>query len=324
MYLQMLRIFIAATLAFLQAPAFAQADGYPTRPVRLVLPFAPGGGTDVMARALNTKLQEVLKQSVIVDNRPGAGGIIATDIVAKAPGDGYTVLFTVSSHSINQALYAKLPFDTTRDLRGVTLIALLPQILAAHPSVPANNIQEFLELARKDAGYRNYGTGGVGSPGHFAGAILESMAKIQLTHVPYKGAGPAIADTIGNQVPYVLGTLAAAVPHVKSGKLKAIALTSKERSPLLPNVPTIAEGGFQGYDADTWVGTFVPRSTPDAVVSFLHQATLEALKDASVRERIDVNSGRIVGAGPQELDAKVQAEIAEFSKIVRERGIRAE
>ena len=319
-----MRIVLAVVFALLQPPAFAQTDGYPARSVRLVLPFAPGGGTDVMARALNTKLQEVLKQSVLVDNRPGAGGVIATDIVAKAPGDGYTVLFTVSSHSINQALNPKLPFDTTRDLRGVTLIALLPQILAAHPSVPANSMQEFLELARKDARYRSYGTGGVGSPGHFAGAILESLAGIELTHVPYKGAGPAISDAMGNQLPYVLGTLAAAVPHVKSGKLKAIALTSRGRSPLLPSVPTIAESGFQDYDADTWVGTFVPRSTPQAVVKVLHAATLEALNDPSVRERIEVNSGRIMGAGPEQLDAKVQAEIVQFTRIVRERGIKSE
>lgn len=272
------------------------AQEFPARqPVKLVVTFAPGGGSDAIARTMNTKLGEMLGQTVIVENKAGAGGAIATDFVAKSPADGYTVLFTVSSHSINQALVPNLPFDTERDLRGVTLIGALTQVLAVHPSVPAQNLQEWLALGRKDARYKQYATGGVGSPGHFAGGLLQSMSKEPLDHIPYKGAGPALADVMGNQVPAVLGTLSGAIAHIKSGKLKAIAVTSTARSPLLPDVQTMAQGGITGYASDTWVGMFVPKKTPDAIVQKLHQAALAALADPAVKARVDSLAGTIIG-----------------------------
>ena len=308
------------------APLAVTAQPYPTKgPIRLVVGFAPGGGTDAIARALNTRLAEILKQSVLVENRAGAGGSVATDHVAKSAPDGYTVSFTLNNHSINQALYAKLPFDTERDLRGVTLIGALPQLIAAHPSAPASTLQEFLQQARgSDPRARTYASGGVGSPGHFAAAYLESLSRLEFVHIPYKGAGPAIADVLGNQVPYILSTLTGLLPHIKSGKLKAIAVTSKERSPVLPSVPTIAESGFPGYDMDTWIGTFVPRATSDAIVKVLHEATLEALKSPAVRERIESQSGRVATAGPADLDALVAADIRQLSKIVKDRNIKPE
>jgi tripartite-type tricarboxylate transporter receptor subunit TctC len=317
---------MAALAAALGATAGAAAQEFPTKgPIRLIVGFAPGGGTDAIARALNTRMGEALKQSVVVENRSGAGGTLAADYVAKSAPDGYTVLFTLNNHSINQALYPKLPYDTERDLRGVTLVGSLPQAFAAHPSAAANTLQQFLQLGpRNDPKQRVYANGGVGSPGHFAAAYLESLAGVEFTHIPYRGAGPAIADVIGGQVPYILSTLTGLLPHIKAGKLKAIALTSAERSPLLPNVPTIAESGFPGYDMDSWMGTFVPRATPAAVIRVLHEATLEALKQPAVRERVETQAGRVTPGSGEALDAIVAGDIKRYSKIVRERGIKAE
>jgi tripartite-type tricarboxylate transporter receptor subunit TctC len=311
-----------AGLAF-AAPALAQADFPARQPVKLVVTFAPGGGSDAAARAISDKLSEKLGQTVIVENRPGAGGTIATNFVAKAAADGYTVLFTVSSHSINQALMPSLPFDTEKDLRGVTLVGLLPQVLAVHPSVPANTLAEWLKLGEKDPKFRQYATGGVGSPGHFAGAVLEAMSKHPLVHVGYKGAGPAMTDVIGNQVPAVLGTLGGIAPHLRSGKLKAIAVTSRQRSTLLPGVQTMGET-VADYEADTWVGMFVPASTPVAVIAKLHAATLAALADPAVKTRLDAQGINVVAGSGAQLDRLVSQEIKLFSRVVREQGIKAE
>ncbi len=314
-----------ATLAVLGAP-IAGAQDYPTKgPIRLLVGFAPGGGTDAIARTLNTRMGEILKQSVLVENRASAGGIVAADAVAKSAPDGYTVSFNVNTHAINQALYPKLPYDTERDLRGVTLIGSLGQTLAAHPGAEANTLQQFLKLEAADGNKKRLmANGGVGSPGHLAAAYLESLAGVKFTHVPYRGAGPGIIDVVGGQVPYILSTSAGLLPHIRSGKLKAIAVTSPERSPLMPNVPTIAESGFPGYDMDTWIGMFVPRATPTAVVKLLHEATLEALKSPQVRERVESQAGRIIGGSPEQLDALVAEDIKRYTKIVRDFGIKAE
>lgn len=319
------RFSLAFLVSLLGITSIASAQEFPNRqPVRLIVTFAVGGGADTVARALNTKLGEVLGQTVVVENKAGAGGAIATDYVAKAQPDGYTVLFTVSSHSINQALMPNMPFNTERDLRGVTLIGALPQVLAVHPSVPANNVQEWLALGRKDSRYKQYATGGVGSPGHFAGGLLQSMSKEPLDHIPYKGAGPALSDVMSNQVPAVLGTLSGAISHIKNGKIKAIAVTSSQRSPLLPDVQTIAEAGVPGYESDTWIGMFVPKKTPDAIVQKIHKATIQALNDPSVKARFDGLSGRIIGGGPSELDSLVSLEIKQFTQVVKEQGIKPE
>ncbi len=312
-------------LAALGAP-IASAQDYPTKgPIRLIVGFAPGGGTDAIARTLNTRMGEILKQSVLVENRASAGGIVATEAVAKSAPDGYTVSFNVNTHAINQALYPKLPYDTERDLRGVTLIGSLGQTLAAHPNAEANTVQQFLKLEAVDANKKRLmANGGVGSPGHLAAAYLESLAGVKFTHVPYRGAGPGIIDVVGGQVPYILSTTAGLMPHIRSGKLKAIAVTSPERSALMPNVPTIAESGFPGYDMDTWIGMFVPKATPAAVVKLLHEATLEALKSPQVRERVESQAGRIIGGSPEKLDALVAEDIKRYTKIVRDFGIKAE
>lgn len=316
---------LSLCIALLGLSCAATAQEYPSRqPVRLIVTFSVGGGADTVARALNTKLGEVLGQQVVVENKAGAGGVIATDYVAKAAPDGYTVLFTVSSHSINQALMPNLPFNTERDLRGVSLIGALPQVLAVHPSVPANNIQEWLALGRKDLRFKQYATGGIGSPGHFAGGLLQSMSKEPLDHIPYKGAGPALSDVMSNQVPAMLGTLSGAMSHIKNGKIKPIAVTSSQRSALLPDVPTIAESGVPGYESDTWIGMFVPKKTPDAIVQKLHKATMQALNDPSVKARFDSLAGRVIGGSPSELDALVSVEIKQFTQVVKDQGIKPE
>ena len=264
---------LVMAFALLAATA-ACAQDYPTKgPIRLMIGFATGGGTDAIARSLNTRLGEILKQSVLVENRPSSGGILATEAVARSAPDGYTVSFNVNTHAINQALYPKLPYDTERDLRGVTLIGSLSQTVAAHPGAEANTLQQVLKLeAAGENKKRVVANGGIGSPGHLAAAYLESIAGAKFTHVPYRGAGPGITDVLGGQVPYILSTSAGLLPHIRSGKLKAIAVTSPMRSPQMPNVPTIAESGFPGYDMDTWIATFVPKATPNSVVKLLHEA----------------------------------------------------
>ena len=318
------RATVAALLGFTCAGA-ALAQEFPKGPIRLVVGFAPGGGADAIARAINVRLGEVLKQPVIVENRAGAGGTLAADLVARAPPDGQTVLFTLNNHAINQALYAKLPYDTERDFRAVTLVGSLAQALAAHPQAKANTLQEFLQLGPKnDPTLRIYANGGMGSSGHFAAAYLELLSGTDFTHVPYRGAGPAIVDVVGGQVPYILSTLAGLLPHIKAGRLKALAVTSRERSPLLPNVPTFAESGFPGYDMDAWMGIFVPKATPPQVVKVLHEAMLEALRSPNVRERIESQAGRITPAGGDVLDAIVTEDIKRYTRIVREKGVKVE
>ncbi len=312
-------------LALLAATA-ATAQEYPTKgPIKLVVGFATGGGTDAIARTVNVRLGEILKQSVVVENRPVSGGFLGTDAVAKAPPDGYTMSFNVNTHAINQALYPKLPYDTERDLRGVILIGSLGQAIAAHPAAEANTLQQLLKLEPPNENKKRVvANGGIGSPGHLAMAYLESLAGVSVTHVPYRGAGPGIADVMGGQVPYILSTLPGLVPHIRSGRLKAIAITSPVRSSLLPNVPMIAESGFPNYDMDTWIAMFVPRATPNAVVRTLYEATAEALKSPAVRERIESQAGRVIGGSPEALDALVTEDIKRYTKIVKDFGIKAE
>lgn len=319
----MLRSWVAFALF---AATAASGQEYPTKgPIRLVIGFATGGGTDAVARSMNVRMGEILKQTVLVENRPGSGSALATDTVAKAAPDGYTVSFNVNAHAINQALYPKLPYDTERDLRGVTLIGSLGQALAAHPNAEASTLQQFLQLeAPSENRKRLVANGGIGAPGHLAAAYLESLAGVKFTHVPYRGAGPGITDVLGGQVPYILSTSAGLLPHIRSGRLKAIAVTSAERSAQMPNVPTIAESGFAGYDMDTWIGMFVPRATPNAVVKILHEAVLEALKSPLVKERIESQAGRIIGGSPEQLDALVAEDIKRYTRIVRDFGIKAE
>src|SRR5499427_8128785 len=263
-------LFLAAACTF---PAVAQdAENYPTKPIRMIVPYPPAGGTDVVARILADPLATVLGQPIVIDNRGGAAGNLGTDLAAKAPADGYTILFTLSSHTINPKLYDNLPFDVERDFAPISLAALSPQILVANPSVPANNVRELIALAKAQPGKLNFASVGTGSPGHIAGELFKLKTGTDIVHVPYKGGGPAVVDTIGGQVQLLFVSMPAAWQHVKAGKLKAIAVTSAKRSIAAPDVPTIAESGIPDYVVDSWYGALAPAKTPPAIVAKLNAA----------------------------------------------------
>lgn len=307
---------LAAAL-LLGAVPFAGAQDYPTRPVRMVAPFAPGGGTDITSRILADGLSQVMGQTFVVDNRPGAGSVLGTDIVAKAAPDGYTVLVTTISLAFNVALYKKLPFDTLRDLAPITLVADQPNILVAHPSLPAKTLPEFIALARKQPGKLNYGSAGIGSGTHLAMELLLLSQKVDLVHVPYKGTGPALTAVLGNEINAFFSTFASALPHVKSGRVHAIAVTSAKRADALPQVPTVAEQGVPGYDYSTWYGFLAPGATPRPIINRLNQAALKVLATPEIRKRYTSQGLNPLSMTPDEFAAYVRSETEKWVKVVR-------
>jgi tripartite-type tricarboxylate transporter receptor subunit TctC len=307
------------------APAGAlEPNGYPNRPIRFVVPYPPGGGTDIVARTLSDPLAAALGQPVIIDNRGGAAGSLGTDIVAKSAPDGYTVLFTLSSHTINPKLYAKLPFDVERDFSPISLAALIPQILVAHPSVPANNIRELIALAKSEPGTLNYASVGTGSPGHIAGELFKLRAGIDMVHVPYKGGGPAVADTLGGQVQLLFVSLPAVLQHLRAGRLKALAVTSEERSLAAPDVPTIAESGVPGCVVNSWYGALAPAKTPLAIVARLQAAFAQVLALPEVKEKLFRQGAEAMASTPAEFERRIHDELQQWEYVIREAKIRAE
>ena len=319
---------IAACIAF-TATAHAQPTGkpggvYPSKPVRLIVPFAPGGSNDIMARITAQKLTESFGQQVIVDNRAGASGIVGTEIAAKAPPDGYTVLMMSLTLTVNPSLYKKLPYDTVKDLAPVTLVASAPLMLVVHPSIPAKSVNEFIAFAKANPGKLNFGSGGAGATPHLAGEMLKMMARLQMTHVPYKGGGPALADLIGGQIQVMLENLPSTLPHVKAGRLRALALTGLNRSPLVPDLPTLDEAGLKGYEIVGWNGLFVPSGTPQNIIAYLHGLTVKMLAQAEVKERLATLGAEGVGNTPDEFRAFVKAEIVKWARVVKEAGLKVE
>src|SRR5262245_12747271 len=263
----------------------AAAQGYPNKPIRVIVPYPPGGGTDVIARILQEPLATELGQPIIIDNRGGAAGNLGTDLAAKATADGYTILFTLSSHTINPKRYDKLPFDVERDFAPITLATLVPQILVANPSLPANNMKVLIALAKANPGKLNYASVGTGSPAHIAGELLKLKTGIDMVHVPYKGGGPAVIDTIGGQVQLAFVSMPAAWQHVKAGKLKALGVTSARRAVAAPDVPAIAET-VPDYVVDSWYGALAPAKTPPAAIARLNAAFAKALDNPQVKEKL--------------------------------------
>lgn len=306
-----------AAAFLLGAVPFAGAQDYPTRPVRVVAPFAPGGGTDITSRILADGMSQVMGQTFVVDNRPGAGSVLGTDIVAKATPDGHTVLVTTISMAFNVALYKKLPFDTLRDLAPITLVADQPNILVAHPSLPAKTLPEFIALARAQPGKLNYGSAGIGSGTHLAMELLLLSQKADLVHVPYKGTGPALTAVLGNEINAFFSTFASALPHVKSGRVHAIAVTSAKRADALPQVPTVAEQGVSGYDYSTWYGLLAPGSTPRPIINRLNQAALKVLATPEIRKRYTSQGLNPRSMTPDEFAAYVRSETEKWVKVVR-------
>ena len=314
-------VVIAVAFAF---PLLALAQEYPSRPIRFIVPYPPGGGTDVVARILQEALAAELGQPVIIDNRGGAAGNLGTDIAAKAPPDGYTVLFTLSSHTINPKLYDKLPFDVERDFVPISVVALIPQILVAHPSVPANTVQELIALAKANPGKLNYASVGTGSPGHIAGELFKLKTGVDIVHVPYKGGGPAVVDTIGGQVQLLFVSMPAAWQYVKAGKLKAIAVTSAKRSIAAPDVPTVAESGIPDYVVDSWYGALVPAKTSPSVVTRLNAAFAKVLDNPRIKERLLAQGAEAAPSTPADFDRRIKEELVKWEMVIRAARIRPE
>ena len=302
----------------------AHAQDYPSRPVRIVVPFAPGGPNDIIVRLVAQKLAETLAQPFLVENRPGAGGNIGTDFVAKAAPDGYTLLSVGPGSLIINPLIGKVPYDTARDFAPVTLMARAPNALVAHPSLPAGSVKELIELARSQPGRVNYGSGGSGSTPHLAGAMFAAMAGIALTHVPYKGTAPATADLIGGQVQIAFLGIPTVLPHVKSGKLRVLAVTGKRRSPELPGVPTMDEAGVPGYELSPWYGLLAPAGTPREVVVRLGEELSRSVSAPEMKEKLAVQGAEVAGGSPEEFAALIRADTSTWSRVVKDAGIRIE
>ncbi len=315
---------LSAALA-ISTPHAAAADAYPAKPIRFVVAFPPGGGTDIIARAIAQKLSGRLAQQVVVDNRPGAGGNIGTDIVAKAAPDGYTMLMgSAGPLAINASLFAKMPFDPVRDLAPVTLAASTPNVLVVHPSLKAATVKELIALARARPGEINFASSGHGTPAHLAGELFNSMAGVKLVHVPYKGASPALADLLGGQVHLMFSTMPPALPHVKDGKLRALAVTSAKRSPATPELPTVAEAALPGFEANTWHGVVLPAGAPVAIIARLNREIVAILHLPEVVERLSGQGAEPVGSTPEEFAAYIRSETVKWAKVVHESGAKAE
>lgn len=308
-------VLAAVAFATLALPGYAQE--YPTRPIRMIAPFAPGGGTDITARILAEGLGKQLGQTVVVDNRPGAGSTLGTDLASKATPDGYTLLLGNISMAFNAALYRKLPYNTIRDFSGITLATDQPNILIAHPSQPAKSLSEFIKLALSQPGKLTYGSAGVGSGTHLAMEMLLMSRKMDLVHVPFKGTGPAITALLGNQISVFFSTYASALPHVKAGRLQAYAVTSAKRTTTLPDVATVAEQGVPGYEYSTWYGLLTQSKVSRPIVDKLAKAAVAALNTDEVRKRYVSQGMDVVPSGPAAFDKMIKDETAKWTKVVQ-------
>jgi tripartite-type tricarboxylate transporter receptor subunit TctC len=302
----------------------ALAQAYPARPIRMLVPFAAGGTVDIVARLLGAKLAEELGQQFVVENRGGAGGTIATAMLAKSPGDGYTFMTMHQGLAFNAALYSNLPYDTLRDLAPVAYMGATPNVLVVTEALPVKTLQEFLAHVRANPGGIAYGSGGVGSAGHLSVELLQSLTATKLTHVPYKGSGPALTDLISGQIQAMLLTMPAAMPFVKSGKVRPIATSGARRSPALPELPTIAEAGVPGYEYTPWYGLFGPGTLPKELRARLNQAVNKALGDVEVRDRLAQQGLEVQAMSSERFAELVRADVARWGKIIRDLGVRAE
>ena len=317
-------LFLYAALCLPLAGAFAAEPpaAYPERPIRIVVPFPPGGGADVTMRVLSEPLKSQLGQPLVIDNRGGASTIIGTDLVAKAKPDGYTILIATTTFAINPSLHATLPYDPLKDLAPITLVAFTPYILVVHPSLPVRSVKDLVALARERPGQLSYASVGNGSATHLATEMLVARTGIKVVHVPYKGSSPALSDLIGGHVSMYLGSMPASVPQARSGKLRALAVTGQRRAPAAPEVPTIAESGFPGYEFASWYGLFSPAGTAPAIIDHLHGAVRKALERPEMRSRLLAEGNEAVGNAPGEFAAVIRADIAKYAKIVKAANIK--
>jgi tripartite-type tricarboxylate transporter receptor subunit TctC len=303
----------------------ASAQGYPNRTIRLVVPFPAGGTTDILAREVAQKLTEVLGQAVVVDNRPGAAGNIGSDLVAKSAPDGYTLLMgTVGTHAINPSLYSKMPYDHVKDFAPVVLVAGVPNVLVVNPALPVNSVSDLIKLAKDKPGQINFASSGSGTSIHLSGELFKTMAGIDMTHVPYKGSSPALTDLIGGQVQIMFDNLPSALPQIKGGRLRAIAVTSLKRAPVLPDIPTINESGLPGFEASSWFGVLAPAGTPAAIVARINTEVNKWLQSADAREKLLGQGAEAAGGSPEGFATHIRAESEKWAKVVKASGAKVD
>ncbi|HYP71277.1 MAG TPA: tripartite tricarboxylate transporter substrate binding protein [Variovorax sp.] len=314
----------AAVAASLIAPLSASAQSYPDKPVRMILPFPPGGVTDILARALAEKLAPRLGQPVVVENKPGAGTVLASDLVARAPADGYTVLLAASSLGTAPLLYEKVSYDAIKSFTPITQVASVVHVLVVNPQLPFKSVADLLNYAKQNPGKLNYASTGTGTSTHLEGELLKSMGKVDLVHIPYKGSGPALTDVVGGQVNVMIDALGSSGPFIKSGKLRALAVTTAKRSESVPELPTVAESGLPGYEAMPWLGLVAPAGTPQPVVDRLHREVTAILKEPELRERFKGWGLDIIGNTPAEFSAFLRRDIDQWSRVITSANIKGE
>jgi tripartite-type tricarboxylate transporter receptor subunit TctC len=302
--------------------AAACAQAYPVKPIRIIVPYAPGGSTDVLFRIFAPKLSEVLGQTAVIDNRPGAASTIGLDMVAKSPPDGYTIGVANIAYGANPSIYKKMPFDAEKDLAPVGLVSIVTMVLSVHPSLPVRSVKEYVALARSRPGTLTYASAGNGSANHLATARFAHMANINLQHVPYKGGGPAVIAIVGGEVSTLFATIPSAIGHFKSGKLRPLGVSSAKRNSALPDLPTVAEAGVPGYEAIEWQGIMVPTGTPREVITRLNQAFVKVTSMSDVKEKVSALGSDLVASTPEEFDQFVKRELAVWSKVVKDVGIK--
>lgn len=317
-------IAIAAIAIALAHPDAGAQSAFPNRPIRIIVPAAPGGTVDILSRAVSQKLSEGLGQSVVVENKPGASTNLGNDFVARAPADGYTLLMSGITLSTNSHLYAKLTYDPQKDFAPITLIATSGNVLVVNPALGVSNVRELIALAKTKPGRLHYGTPAVGATGHLAGEMFNAMAGVKLTQVPYKGAAPALTDLIAGQIEMTFDNIPAAIAHIRSGKLKALAVTSATRSAILPDVPTVAESGVPGYDISAWFGLVAPVRTPSEVINKLHAESVKALASKEVRDRFAQLGFEPIGNSPAAFAKLIETDLLRFGKIIRDAGIKGD
>ena len=303
--------------------ADAGAQAWPAKPIRMIVPFAPGGGTDIQARLFAAKLQPAFGQTVIVDNRPGAGGNIGAELVAKAPPDGYTMLFQSSSLAINQALYSKLNYSAVRDLAPILLVSSTPLVLLVHPSVPAKNVKELIALAKARPDQLNYASTSAGSTSHLAAELMKTMTGTKMTHIPYKGSGPATTALMGGEIAMLFSPMPPTVPLVKAGRLRALAVTTLKRSPVMPDIPTMNDT-VKGFETDNWYGMLMPAGTPREIINRFNAEMLKVLKDPDVRALMERDGSEPLGSTPDEFGVYFKREVEKYAKVIKASGARAE
>ena len=308
------------------AVSYAQSEtGYPSKPIRMIVPSAPGSGPDIMARAIGQKLTEALGQAIVIDDKPGAGGIIGSEAAAKAPPDGYTLIMSnAGAHTVNPSLYAKLPYDPIKDFAPVTLVALAPNILIVHPTLPVRNVKELIALAKAKPGELTFGSGGNGSTAHLSGEMFKTMAGIDTVHIPFKGSPAAVIGVIAGQIALAIPNIPPALPHVRSGKLKALAVTTAKRAAGVPELPTVAESGLPGYEATAWFGVLAPAATPPQIIARLNAAIVKIAHAREMQDRLMAEGADAVGNTPEQFAQIIRNDIAKWAKVVKASGARAD